>query len=64
MVFILFEIASDYKFDLDDEWSKGRKHIRGIYLLVYTYLISDYIKNIFYIVYNLENRFKFVHPSL
>lgn len=32
MLFILFEIASDHKFDLDDEWNKWRKHKEEKYL--------------------------------
>ena len=32
MLFILFEIASDYKFDIDNEWDKGRKHKQEKYI--------------------------------
>jgi len=32
MLFILFEIASDYKFDLDNEWNKGRKRKEEKYI--------------------------------
>lgn len=32
MLFILFEIASDHKFDLDNEWNKGRKHKEEKYI--------------------------------
>lgn len=32
MLFILFEIASDHKFDLDSEWNKGRKRKEEKYI--------------------------------
>lgn len=32
MLFILFEMAADYEFDLDEEWSKGRKSKKEKYL--------------------------------
>lgn len=32
MLFILFEIASDHKFDLDNEWNKGRKRKEEKYI--------------------------------
>lgn len=32
MLFILFEMAADYEFDLDEEWSKGRKRKKEKYL--------------------------------
>ena len=32
MLFILFEMAADHKFDLDDEWNKGRVRKKEKYL--------------------------------
>lgn len=32
MLFILFEIASDHKFDLDNEWNKGKRHKEEKYI--------------------------------
>lgn len=32
MLFILFEIASDHKFDLDSEWNKGRERKEEKYI--------------------------------
>jgi len=32
MLFILFEIASDHKFDLDSEWNKGKRRKEEKYI--------------------------------
>ncbi len=42
MLFILFEMVSDHKFDLDNEWNKGRKRKEENYISICKKIVPIY----------------------